>query len=143
MQPDNNDFPLKEECYNIVGACMEVANESGCGFFESVYQEALSFELSDKGIPYEKEKVLDVYYKDRLLSKKYIADFVCFDQIILELKATENLHQEHTAQVLNYLKATGKKLDYWSILEIQNFNIDELFFDLSLFVNHLSLFVDN
>lgn len=110
MQLNTNDYLLKEECYEIIGACMEVANELGCGFFESVYQEALSIEFSQKGIPFEKEKVLDIYYKDRLLSKKYIADFVCFDQVIVELKAIETFQPEHTAQVLNYLKATGKKV---------------------------------
>ncbi|MFY9154024.1 MAG: GxxExxY protein [Prolixibacteraceae bacterium] len=110
MQLNTNDYLLKEECYEIIGACMEVANELGCGFFESVYQEALSIEFSEKGIPFEKEKVLDIYYKDRLLNKKYIADFVCFDQVIVELKAIETFHPEHTAQVLNYLKATGKKV---------------------------------
>jgi GxxExxY protein len=107
---DTNEFPFKEECYDIIGACMEVSNELGCGFLESVYQETLSIEFAEQGIPFEKEKVLDVYYKEHLLSKKYIADFLCFNQVILELKATESLCPEHTAQVLNYLKATGKTI---------------------------------
>lgn len=107
---DTNEFPFKDECYEIIGACMEVANELGCGFLEAVYQEALCYEFSDQKIPFENEKVLDVYYKGRLLRKKYIADFVCFGEVILEIKTLDALHPEHTAQVLNYLKATGKKI---------------------------------
>ena len=107
---NTNEFPLKDECYQIIGACMEVANELGCGFLESVYQEALCYEFSDQGISYENEKVLDIYYKSRLLKKKYIADFVCFGEVILELKAIDALHSEHAAQVLNYLKATNKRV---------------------------------
>lgn len=105
-----NDYPFKEECYQIIGACMNVHNELGCGFLEAVYQEALSLEFSDINIPAEKEKVLDVFYKEHLLDKKYVADFLCFDEVILELKAVDALHPEHIAQVLNYLKATGKKI---------------------------------
>lgn len=108
---DTNEFRFKEECYDIIGACMDVANELGCGFLESVYQEALNLEFIEQGIPFEKEKVLDIYYKGHLLSKKYMADFVCFNQIILELKAVESLRPEHMAQVLNYLKATGMTID--------------------------------
>jgi GxxExxY protein len=107
---DTNEFPLKGECYDIIGACMDVANELGCGFLESVYQEALCIEFAEQGIPFEKEKVMDVYYKGQLLSKKFIADFICFNKVILELKAVESLRPEHTAQVLNYLKATGKTI---------------------------------
>ncbi len=107
---NTDEFPFKDECYEIIGACMEVSNELGCGFLEPVYQEALCYEFSDQGIPFENEKVLDVYYKGRLLKKKYIADFMCFGEVILEIKAIDTLHPEHTAQVLNYLKATGKKI---------------------------------
>jgi GxxExxY protein len=107
---NTDEFPFKDECYDIIGACMEVANELGCGFLEGVYQEALCYEFLDKGVPFEKGKVLDVYYKERLLNKKYIADFLCFGEVILEIKALDALHPEHTAQVLNYLKATGKKI---------------------------------
>jgi GxxExxY protein len=107
---DTNEFPLKEECYDIIGACMDVANKLGCGFLESVYQEALCIEFAEQGIPFEKEKVMDVYYKGQLLSKKFIADFICFNKVIPELKAVESLRPEHTAQVLNYLKATGKTI---------------------------------
>jgi GxxExxY protein len=108
MNPD--EYLYKGECYKIIGACMDVHNELGCGFLEPVYQEALSVEFAQQNIPFQKEKVLDVFYKSRLLNKKYIADFVCYDEIILELKAVDTFHPEHIAQVLNYLKATGKKI---------------------------------
>ena len=107
---DTNEYPYKEECYEIIGACMEVANELGCGFLEAVYQEALFYELLDRVIPFEKQKKLNIYFKKRVLSKKYIPDFLCFNEVILEIKAVESLHPDHTAQVLNYLKATGKKI---------------------------------
>lgn len=107
---NTDEFPFKDECYDIIGACMEVSNELGAGFLEAVYQEALCYEFADQGIPFENEKILDVYFKGRLLRKKYIADFMCFGEVILEIKAIDALHPEHTAQVLNYLKATGKKI---------------------------------
>lgn len=107
------EYPYKDECYQIIGACMNVHNELGCGFLEAVYQEALSNEFEELDIPYEKEKILDIYYKNHLLTKKYIADYLCFDEVILELKATDELHPEHTAQVLNYSKPQVKKLGCW------------------------------
>jgi len=107
---NTDEFPFKEECYDIIGVCMDVANKLGCGFLEPIYQDALCFGFSDQSIPFEREKVLDIYFKDHLLTKKYIADFFCFGQVILEIKATEALLPIHTAQVLNYLKATGKKI---------------------------------
>jgi GxxExxY protein len=107
---NTDEFPFKGECYDIIGACMEVSNELGSGFLEAVYQEALCYEFADQGIPFENEKVLDVYFKGRLLKKKYVADFICFGEVILEIKAIDTLHPEHTAQILNYLKATGKKI---------------------------------
>jgi GxxExxY protein len=106
-----SDFYLyKEECYNIIGACMNVHNELGCGFLEPIYQEALAFEFHDLNIPFEREKVLEVHYKQHLLAKKYVADYVCYHQIILELKAADSIVTEHIAQILNYLKATNFKI---------------------------------
>ena len=102
----NEEFLLKDECYKIIGGCMEVHNELGCGFLEAVYQEALSILFSEKKIPF----VLDIKFKGRVLDKKYIADFICFDQIIVELKATDGLANHDIAQILNYLKATGKRI---------------------------------
>lgn len=88
---------------------MNVHNELGCGFLEPVYQEALSLEFSELGIPFQKEKVLDVCYKQYILDKKYVADFVCYEGVIVEIKAIDTLNPVHIAQVLNYLKATSKK----------------------------------
>lgn len=107
---NSNEFPLKDECYKVIGCAMEVHNELGCGFLEAIYQESLSVEFAEKLIPFTKEQRLDVTYKGRLLNKKYIADFICYNKLIVEVKATEGLHPEHTAQVLNYLKATSLKV---------------------------------
>ena len=104
------DLIYKEESYRIIGACMEVHKTLGCGFLEPVYQEALSIEFNKQQIPFEKEKVLSINYKDIELEKKYIADFVCYGRIILETKALSNLTDDHLGQVLNYLKATQFKL---------------------------------
>jgi len=100
----------KQECYDIIGACMEVHSNLGNGFLEAVYQEALSIEFNNVNIPFLREKKLDIYYKGQVLSKYYIADFICFDKIIIETKATTELNSVHDAQLLNYLKATNKKL---------------------------------
>lgn len=89
---------------------MTVHRELGYGFLESVYQEALSMELFKSGIPYEKEKRLEISYKGIILSKAFYADFVCYDKIIIELKVAEGLIDDHIAQVLNYLKATQMRL---------------------------------
>lgn len=101
---------FKEESYKIIGACMEVYNDLGPGFLESVYQEALSRELASEGIPFMEQWGIDVFYKGKKLDKKFFADFICYDQIIIEIKAMESLAPEHEAQLLNYLKATNKPL---------------------------------
>jgi len=100
----------ESETYGIIGAAMAVHSELGPGFLETVYQEALEYEFSLDNIPTHKEVPLQVYYKDRLLSKFYIADFVCYDKIIVEVKSVKALHNEHKAQILNYLNATKLKL---------------------------------
>ena len=104
------DLIYKEESYKIIGACMEVHKTLGCGFLESVYQEALAIEFRHQGIPFEQEKVLSIVYKDVELEKKYIADFVCYGKIVLETKAVKELCDNHRAQIINYLKATKMKL---------------------------------
>jgi len=104
------DMLYKEESYKIIGACMEVHNLLGCGFFEAVYQEALQIEFKNRNIPFKREVELDIKYKGILLDKKYIADFICYDRIILEIKALTELSSTHQAQVINYLKATNLKL---------------------------------
>ena len=100
----------KEESYKILGACFAVHSELGCGFLENVYHEALAKELTIRKIPFKKEAKLDIIYKNEYLSKKYYADFICYDKIILELKAYENISDNHIAQVVNYLSATNFKL---------------------------------
>ena len=99
-----------KESYKIAGSAMKVYNTLGCGFLEPVYQEALEIEFQRRGIPYKREEELDIYYDGILLKKKYIADFVCYDKIIVELKAVCELDDGNRAQVRNYLKATGYKL---------------------------------
>jgi len=101
---------LKDEVYQIIGVALKVHTELGCGFLEAVYQEAFEYELENANIPYEKEKKISIKYNDIILNKKYIADFVCFDKIIIEMKAVSNLCSEHESQILNYLKATGLKV---------------------------------
>lgn len=104
------DILYKEEAYQIIGVCFDVHSTLGHGFLEAVYSEALAIELNKKNIPFELNKELNIQYKDRILQKRYYADLVVFDKIIIELKAIETLAPEHTAQVLNYLKATKMRL---------------------------------
>lgn len=96
---------LKEECFKIVGACMAVNNELGSAFLEPVYQEALALEFQKRAVPFRREHRLEIYYKDALLEKKYYADFLCYDQIVVELKVCSGLTDQHIAQALNYLSA--------------------------------------
>lgn len=100
----------KEESYNIIGAAMEVHRIIGNGFTEPVYQDALEVELRMRDIPYEREKTFDLSYKGVKLDKTFRADFVCYNSIIVELKSVYQLADEHTAQVYNYLKASGLSL---------------------------------
>jgi len=89
---------------------MAVHKELGPGFLEPVYQEASEIQFKNNSILYEREKELVIIYMGKELVKKYVADFICYEKIILELKAANSLSTEHEAQVLNYLKATGFKL---------------------------------
>ena len=100
----------KEECYKLVGAYFEVYKEMGCGFVEPVYQECLEIELWIQQIPFLPQRELDLQYKNRVLKQRYIPDFICFDKIVLEIKAVSAFTDEHRAQVHNYLKATGYRL---------------------------------
>ena len=104
------EIVYKEESYKIMGACFEVYKEKGCGFVEPVYQECLAIEFQLQGILFVPQKELTLTYKDHLLESKYKPDFICWDKIIVELKAVSQLADEHRAQVHNYLKATGYKL---------------------------------
>ncbi len=89
---------------------MEVHSELGPGFLEAIYQEAMEIEFQSQQIPFERERRLRIYYKGIELNKEYVADFICYDQIIIEIKAVSELNTEHQSQLLNYLKATGKNL---------------------------------
>ena len=100
----------KQEAYDIIGACMEVHSELGSGFLEAVYHEALMLELNKRKIPFETNVKLQVTYKGKTLNKVYYADIICYNKIIVELKAMDGLIPEHEAQVINYLKATGYQL---------------------------------
>ncbi|MFN7842428.1 MAG: GxxExxY protein [Pirellula sp.] len=101
---------FKEESYKIVGSFFEVYNEMGCGFLEAVYQESLQIEFELQRIPNAAQKQLQLHYKGKKLESVYIPDFICFDSIIVEIKAVKELTNEHRAQVFNYLKATGFRL---------------------------------
>ena len=101
------DIIYKEESYAIVGACFEVYNEKGCGFLEPVYQECLAIEFQYQRIPAIPKPLLTLAYRNQTLTQSYAPDFVCFQKIIVELKAVSKLIEEYRAQLLNYLHATG------------------------------------
>ena len=97
------------QTFAIIGAAMSVHNELGCGFLESVYQEALALEFIEQQIPFHKEVDLPIFYRNRKMEQTYRADFICYGQVIVELKALSQLTTTEDAQIINYLKAT--KLD--------------------------------
>ena len=99
-----------EESYAIMGACFDVYKEMGPGFVEPVYQECLCLELGLRNVPFQMQRELHLSYKGRPLEKTYKADFICYDKIILEIKAVTDLTDGHRAQVHNYLKATDYRL---------------------------------
>ena len=104
------DLLYKDEVYAIVGAAMDVYNDLGPGFLENVYQEAMEIELESRKIPSQSPQEIHIRYKGRPLRKFYIADLVCYDQIIVELKAIDKLTLRDEGQLINYLKATGLKV---------------------------------
>ncbi len=106
----NNELIYPGESYQIMGACFEVYKEKGCGFLEPVYQECLANELESQSIPFSEKPKLHLDYKGRLLKQTYEPDFICFEKIILEIKAVQVLRDEHRAQILNYLRATKLRL---------------------------------
>jgi GxxExxY protein len=97
----------QSESYKIVGACFEVYRVKGCGFLEAVYQECLEIEFRLQAIPFIARQPLNLEYKSCPLLTAYVPDFVCYEKIVVELKAVSALTDEHRAQLQNYLKATG------------------------------------
>jgi len=104
------DILYKDESYQIIGACMKVHNNLGSGFLEAVYEEALEKEFINQNIPFKKQVTLDLYYEEEKMKKKYRADFICYDKIIVEVKATGQVPEIFYNQVKNYLKATELEL---------------------------------
>ncbi|MBY0477462.1 MAG: GxxExxY protein [Chitinophagaceae bacterium] len=104
----NDQFPLKDETYQIIGACMEVQKTLGYGFAEVIYKDAIEVEFEKDRIPFLRETQLWIQYKGIKLKHQFFADFTCFNQIIIEVKASpEGIISEHIAQLLNYLKVSG------------------------------------
>ena len=104
------NLKFEEESYRIRGAVFEVYREMGCGFLEAVYQECLEKEFRKQEIPFTAQRELILHYKGDRLEQTYKPDFICFERIIVELKAVKELGNEHRAQVHNYLKAAGYEL---------------------------------
>ena len=95
-----------EKMYKVIGAALDLYNELGYGYSEPIYQECLSIICTEKNIPWEREKPLKMFFHGHELKKAYIADFVCYDDIIVELKAVSELTNEHRGQLFNYLRIT-------------------------------------
>ena len=104
------ELVLKEEVYQIVGAALEVYWRLGRGFLEPIYQEAFQIELGRRGLPFEPQAKLTIEYKGQPLEKKYVADVVCFNQIVVELKACDRLTGIDEAQLLNYMRMTRMRV---------------------------------
>lgn len=107
---NQNKLIYAEEAYELQGAIFEVYKTIGCGFLEAVYQECLEKEFTLQDIPFESQTELKLDYKGEILKQTYKPDFICFDNIIVEIKAVKELTNEHQAQVINYLKATDMEL---------------------------------
>lgn len=104
--------PMQQEGYDFMAAAFEVYNHMGHGFTEDIYQESLECELADRRIPFVAQTELTVCYKGRPLKRKFKPDLMVFGEVVVELKAATALTVEHEAQLLNYLKATGKPVGY-------------------------------
>ncbi len=111
-RPYYDDFLFKDESFKIRGAIFEVYKELGCGFLEPVYHACLAREFLIQKIPSKSKPQFHIYYKGERIDQVYIPDFICYDGIIVELKAVSELNDEHRAQLHNYLKASGLKLGF-------------------------------
>ena len=100
----------EQETYQIIGAAMKVHSILGPGFTEKVYQEALAIEFAERGIPFEREKEIHAVYKGVELTSTFIPDFICYDKIIVEIKAVKELDDVHRSQAINYAKIAGFSL---------------------------------
>ncbi len=107
IEPIGGSMQKDPRTFEIIGTAMEVHRELGPGFLEAVYQEAFGKELVKRQIPFRAQVELPIFYKSERMSTSYRADFVCFDSIIVEIKALGELTGTEEAQVINYLKATG------------------------------------
>jgi len=110
MDEKHENVLYSDECYAIQGAVFEIYCQMGCGFLEAVYQECLERELRNRSIPFVCQPELKIAYKGELLTQRYKPDFICYDKIVVELKAVKKIAAEHKAQTLNYLKASGLRL---------------------------------
>lgn len=124
-------FPFRNETYQIIGACMEVHRTLGKGFLEIVYKDALEYEFKLRGIPYEREKMFEIPYKDIVLRRQFPADFFCFNEIIVEAKAKDGIVDEFYTQTINYLAASGKTLAL-----LVNFGEDSLVYKRIILSKH-------
>lgn len=105
-----DELLYRDEVYRIVGACIAVHKDKGNGFAEPVYQDALLIELELSSIPFDSQRNYQIEYRGRVLKHTYTPDLLCFEKILVELKAVKCLTDEHRAQLLNYLKVTGLQL---------------------------------
>ena len=123
-----NGILYKEESFKIIGCCLEVYNELGPGFLEVVYKDALEIEFQMNNIPYSREKIFEIKYKERILPRKYQADFIIYEQIILEVKHYKTLSNDNLAQTLNYLKVADLKLGILANFGESSFNSKRVIF---------------
>ena len=110
MEYISENFYKKEENYTIVGLCMEVHRILGPGLLEIVYKDALEIEFRNNNIPFEREKEFFIEYKGVILPHKFYADFIVYDEIILEVKSTKEISNEHVAQTINYMKLAESQI---------------------------------
>ena len=123
-QPNENDIAI----YDIIGAAMDVHSELKCGLLEAVYAEAMTMELDDRGVEFESEVNLPIYYKGTLMQKQYRMDIVCRD-IVVELKAVDEILPEHRMQLFNYLRLTRKPIGILINFGEESLHFEKYYFD--------------